>query len=141
MNIGAVAKASGVPAKTIRYYEGIGLIPPAKRSINGYRDYARSDVEMLRFIHRARGLGFSLPDVERLVGLWQDRSRASADVKALATRHIEEIEQRLRDLEAIRRTLVDLTQRCHGDERPDCPILDDLAGSVATRSGSTEDRP
>jgi len=127
MNIGAAARASGVPAKTIRYYEDIGLIPPAARAGNGYRDYAQRDVEILRFIHRARGLGFPIKDVASLVHLWQDTSRASADVKALALRQIADVEARIAELEAIRRTLVHLTERCHGDDRPDCPILDDLA--------------
>lgn len=127
MNIGTVAKSSGVPAKTIRYYEEIGLIPPAARAENGYRDYTRRDVEMLRFIHRARALGFPIKDVGRLVRLWQDTGRASADVKALALRQIADVEARIAELQAIRRTLVHLTERCHGDDRPDCPILDDLA--------------
>jgi len=131
MNIGAAARASGVPAKTIRYYEDIGLIPPAARAGNGYRDYAQRDVETLRFIHRARGLGFPIKDVASLVRLWQDRSRASADVKALALRQIADVEVRIAELEAIRRTLLHLTERCHGDDRPECPILDDLASTIS----------
>jgi len=111
MNIGAAARDSGVPAKTIRYYEDIGLIPPAARAGNGYRDYAQSDVETLRFIHRARGLGFPIKDVASLVRLWQDRSRASADVKALALRQIADVEACIAELEAIRRTLLHLTER------------------------------
>ena len=133
MNIGTAARKSGVSAKTIRYYEGIGLIPQAARTANGYRDYGPTDVEILRFIHRARGLGFSVKDVANLVALWRDRSRASADVKALALRHIVEVERRIADLETVRRTLVDLTDRCHGDDRPDCPILEDLAGHALRR--------
>ncbi|NQV46003.1 MAG: Cu(I)-responsive transcriptional regulator [Rhodospirillales bacterium] len=126
MNISTVAKQSGVPAKTIRYYESIGLIPPASRRENGYRDYSDSDVSTLRFISRSRNLGFSIKDVESLVTLWQDRNRASADVKSLALNHISEIDHRINELQAVRDTLVDLTKRCHGDDRPDCPILQGL---------------
>ncbi len=128
MNIGTVAEKSGVPAKTIRYYESIGLIPPATRAGNGYRNYDRADVETLRFIQRARRLGFSVKDVGGLLGLWWDMQRASADVKALALSHIEEVDRRIAEMESIRRTLIDLTDRCHGDDRPECPILEDLAG-------------
>lgn len=128
MNIGGAAKAAGVPAKTIRYYEQIGLIPAPPRAANGYRDYGETEIGILRFVRRARALGFPLRDVARLVDLWRDRGRASAEVKALATKHVVEIESRIAELEAIRRTLVDLTERCHGDDRPECPILDDLAG-------------
>ncbi len=130
MNIGTVAKTSGVPTKTIRYYESIGLIPPASRGDNGYRTYSQMDVETLRFIHRARRLGFPVKDVGNLLALWQDKNRASADVKAFALRHIEEVERRITELESIRQTLLDLTKRCHGDDRPGCPILDDLAGAM-----------
>ncbi|HEB79612.1 MAG TPA: Cu(I)-responsive transcriptional regulator [Rhodospirillales bacterium] len=127
MNIGAAAKESGVPAKTIRYYEDIGLIPPAMRAENGYRHYGETDVETLRFIQRSRRLGFSVKDVGNLLALWNDRGRASADVKALAQRHIKEVERRVAELQSIRQTLVHLTERCHGDQMPDCPILEDLA--------------
>ena len=133
MNIGNVAERSGVAAKTIRYYESIGLIPPAMRAENGYRDYEPADVETLRFIQRARRLGFSVADVAKLLDLWRDRNRASADVKALALRHIEEMERRIAELDSLRRTLVHLTEKCHGDDRPDCPILDDLAGGGVDR--------
>ncbi|MDH5749936.1 MAG: Cu(I)-responsive transcriptional regulator [Rhodospirillales bacterium] len=129
MNIGTVAEKSGVPAKTIRYYEEIGLIPPAFRTDNGYRNYGQTDVETLRFIQRARKLGFTVKDVSNLVALWQDTNRASADVKELALRHIEEVERRIAELESIRDTLVHLTDCCHGDDRPDCPILNGLAQS------------
>ena len=132
MNIGSVARETGVPAKTIRYYESIGLIPQARRSDNGYRHYGDTDVEVLRFIQRARRLGFSVSDVADLLTLWHDKERVSADVKALALRHVEEMERRIVELDALRRTLVDLAERCHGDDRPECPILDDLAG-VAQR--------
>ena len=131
MNIGMVAEKSGVNAKTIRYYESIGLIPPATRAGNGYRDYGQADVDTLRFIQRARHLGFAVRDVANLLTLWRDRNRASADVKSLALRHIEEIETRIAELESLRATLVHLTDRCHGDDRPDCPILEGLAGAEA----------
>ncbi|HJO74836.1 MAG TPA: Cu(I)-responsive transcriptional regulator [Rhodospirillales bacterium] len=127
MNIGAAAEATGVPAKTIRYYESIGLIPPATRAENGYRHYTGFDIETLKFIQRARRLGFSVKDVGGLLELWRDKDRTSASVKALALKHISDVEQRIRELDTIRRTLVDLTDRCHGDDRPDCPILDEFA--------------
>ncbi len=127
MNIGAVADATGVPAKTIRYYESIGLIPPATRAENGYRHYTGYDIETLRFIQRSRRLGFSVKDVGGLLGLWRDKKRTSASVKALALRHISDVEQRIGELETIRQTLIDLTARCHGDDRPDCPILEEFA--------------
>lgn len=128
MNIGAIAKRSGLPAKTIRYYESIGLIPPALRSNGNYRTYSDRDLQILRFVQRARGLGFSVKDVGTLLALWQDRRRASAEVRRLAEDHVAEIDQKLEELKSMRRTLLDLIERCHGDERPDCPILDDLAG-------------
>ncbi|MBT3238528.1 MAG: Cu(I)-responsive transcriptional regulator [Rhodospirillaceae bacterium] len=129
MNIGSVAEQSGVPAKTIRYYEEIGLIPKALRAENGYRNYSDSDVETLRFVQRARKLGFSVKDVGNLLTLWRDKNRASADVKKFALDHIRDIESRIEELDSIRQTLVSLTNHCHGDERPDCPILEDLAGA------------
>ena len=125
--IGRVAELSGVPAKTIRYYEEVGLLSPARRSANGYRAYDERSVHVLRFIHRARGLGFSLKEVEDLLQLWNDKRRKSAQVKAVAKEHIAAIERKLSELEAMRDTLQDLVDRCHGDHRPDCPILDDLA--------------
>ena len=127
MNIGTAASESGVTAKTIRYYESIGLIPLATRAENGYRNYTEFDVETLRFIQHSRRLGFSVKDVGNLLELWGDKERSSADVKELALEHISEVEQRIKELETIRRTLMDLTDRCHGDDRPECPILDDLA--------------
>lgn len=127
MNIGAAARRSSVPAKTIRYYEEIGLIPKASRTESGYRDYDEQDVQILRFVHRARDLGFPVKDVAALLELWRDRSRSSAQVKALAASHIAAIDQKIEELKSIRRTLSDLVSRCHGDDRPDCPILDDLA--------------
>ncbi len=127
MNIGVAAEKSGVPAKTIRYYESIGLIAEPGRTEGGYRDYAENDVAILRFVQRARGLGFPLKDVAALLGLWHDRGRASAQVKELTLSHITEIERRIDELRAVRRTLLDLAHKRHGDERPDCPIIDDLA--------------
>ncbi len=127
MNIGQAASASGVTAKTIRYYESIGLIPPATRAENGYRYFSGHDIETLKFIQHARRLGFSVKDVGSLLELWRDKNRTSADVKKLALRHISDVEQKIQELESMRRTLVDLTDRCHGDDRPDCPIIDDLA--------------
>lgn len=127
MNIGTAAKRSGVPAKTIRYYEGVGLIPSAGRTAAGYRVYSDADVETLRFIHRARALGFSVREVAALLALWQDRGRASADVRALALDHVAGIDARIAELQAMRRTLMALVDICAGDDRPDCPILDGLA--------------
>ena len=128
MRIGSVAKRSGIPAKTIRYYEVIGLIDAAQRTSSGYRDYDHSDVETLRFIQRARGLGFSVNDVANLLSLWRDSERASSQVKDLANRHVARIDRKLAELQSMRGALVDLIERCHGDDRPDCPILKDLAG-------------
>jgi MerR family copper efflux transcriptional regulator len=131
MKIGEAARRSGVPAKTIRYYESTGLIDAAERESNGYRDYDERDVRILRFVHRARRLGFPVKDVARLLTLWSDRNRASADVKAVAREHLHEVELRIRELETIRGTLLHLMHECHGDDRPDCPILDELAGPAA----------
>ncbi len=128
MNIGEAAALSGVPTKTIRYYESIGLIAPAPRTGGGYRDYSESDVAFLHFIGRARGLGFSVEDVGRLLALYHDRDRASADVKTVAREHLAAIKRKIGELESIRSTLHRLVEKCHGDDRPDCPILDDLAG-------------
>jgi len=128
MNIGTAAQNSGVTAKTIRYYESIGLIPQAARGENGYRDYDTKDVEILRFIKRSRAMGFSVQDVSGLLDLWLNKDRASADVKAVALKHIAEVEKRIDELKSIRKTLTNLTQCCQGDDRPDCPILEGLAG-------------
>jgi len=128
MQIGAVARKSGVPAKTIRYYESVGLIDQAGRSASGYRVYGARDIQTLRFISRARGLGFSVKDVGDLLALWCDQARSSAQVKALAERHLRDIDRKIAEMASIRATLEQLTARCHGDDRPDCPILDDLAG-------------
>lgn len=127
MNIGEAAKRSGVPAKTIRYYESVALVPPAGRTGAGYRAYSATDVERLKFIQRARSLVFSVKDVADLLQLWNDRGRASADVKRIAAGHVAAVERKIEELQAIRATLVSLMQRCHGDDRPDCPILEELA--------------
>ena len=131
MNIGEAAKASGVSAKMIRHYEETGLVPKAGRTQSGYRVYRDDDVHVLRFVRRARDLGFSLQEIKALLGLWGNRRRASADVKRLAERHVAELDRRIAEMQAMRRTLVDLSRHCHGDHRPDCPILDDLAGKDA----------
>jgi Cu(I)-responsive transcriptional regulator len=127
MQIGAVARKSGVPAKTIRYYESVGLIDQAGRSASGYRVYGARDIQTLRFISRARGLGFSVKDVADLLALWRDQARSSAQVKRLASNHLGQIDRKIAELREVRATLVDLIERCHGDDRPDCPILADLA--------------
>ena len=132
--IGEAAERSGMPAKTIRYYEEIGLIGPATRAENGYRSYDDTDVHTLRFVKRARGLGFSIRDCQELLSMYRDRNRASADVKALATARIEEIDRKMAELAGMRSTLATLAEKCHGDDRPDCPILDDLASGQGTRS-------
>ena len=127
MKIGAVAKATGIPAKTIRFYESVGLLEAPARSDGNYRVYGERDIATLRFVQRARGLGFSIKEAESLVALWRDRQRASADVQALASTHLEAIERKLRELQGMRDTLHHLIERCHGDARPDCPIIDELA--------------
>ncbi|MEW6759784.1 MAG: Cu(I)-responsive transcriptional regulator [Pseudomonadota bacterium] len=129
MTIGDAAKASGVSAKMIRHYESIGLIDAARRTDSGYRLYSDQDVHVLRFVHRARELGFSLEQIGVLLSLWQDKSRASADVRALARSHITELDRKIAEMQAMRRTLESLAASCHGDARSDCPILDDLAAS------------
>ncbi len=123
MNISKVSKITGVTAKTIRYYESIGLMPEPARAENGYRDYCDQDIEILRFIQSGRKMGFTLKDVANLLELWNDKNRASRDVRELAQRHIDEIENRISELEDIRNTLKNLVDCCHGDDRPDCPIL------------------
>ncbi|MQT13521.1 Cu(I)-responsive transcriptional regulator [Segnochrobactrum spirostomi] len=130
MNIGAAAAASGVSAKMIRYYEANGLIPAADRSEAGYRLYSDRDVHTLRFIRRARDFGFSMAEIADLISLWRDERRASADVRRIALSHVEDLEARAAALLAMSRTLRHLASCCHGDGRPDCPILDDLAGDV-----------
>jgi Cu(I)-responsive transcriptional regulator len=127
MNIGEAAQTSGVSAKMVRYYERIGLIRSATRSESGYRVYNDEDVHTLRFIRRSRGLGFSIEETAELLALWRDRGRASADVKSFALKHLKDLEARIESLQSMCRTLRHLASNCHGDGRPDCPILDDIA--------------
>lgn len=129
MNIGELSRLTNLPSKTIRYYESVGLLPEPDRSPSGYRRYGSSDVERLRFVQRSRNLGFSVEEVRRLLDLWRDRDRASSDVKALAAQHLEDIDRKIQELRSMRKTLTDLVDACHGDNRPDCPILNDLAGT------------
>ncbi|MGQ3028639.1 MAG: Cu(I)-responsive transcriptional regulator [Ferrovibrionaceae bacterium] len=127
MNIGTAARASGVSAKMIRYYEEIGLLPQADRTAAGYRVYGPRELHTLRFIRRSRGLGFSTPQIATLLALWQDKGRSSAEVKAIAIGHVAELDAKIAELASIRDTLKHLAGCCHGDDRPDCPILDGLA--------------
>lgn len=127
MNIGTASDYSGLPPKTIRYYEEIGLII-ADRAQNGYRDYTQADIHKLAFLHRARGLGFSIEECRQLLALYEDTSRASAEVKALAEQKVSEIDRKMQELRELRQTLGHLIKNCHGDDRPDCPILENLAG-------------
>ena len=127
MNIGEVSRASGLPAKTIRYYEDIDLVRPA-RGANGYRDFSEQDTHKLAFLGRSRSLGFTIEDCRKLLSLYEDRDRASADVKALASEHLDRITRKIEELQALKSTIETLVACCHGDDRPDCPILDDLAG-------------
>jgi MerR family transcriptional regulator, copper efflux regulator len=128
MTIGRAAKFSAVSAKMIRHYESIGLLPKAQRTEAGYRLYDESDVHTLRFIQRARSLGFPLETIRTLLALWRNRRRSSGQVKDLAQRHVADLERKIAEMQAMVRTLKHLAHNCHGDERPDCPILDDLAG-------------
>ena len=129
MNIGQAARASGITAKMIRHYESVGLLPPAMRSDKGYRQYGEREVHVLRFIRRARDLGFSIKDISGLLSLWHERQRPSRQVKALAQAHMQQLQRKIDELQSMRQTLEKLVQCCQGDERPDCPILQDLAGS------------
>jgi MerR family copper efflux transcriptional regulator len=138
MNIGEAARASGVSAKMIRHYESVDLFPEAHRTEAGYRQYADKDINTLRFIRQSRDLGFSIEQIRELLGLWQNRKRPSRLVKALAQAHIDELDQKLKDLQAMKATLAHLVHCCHGDDRPDCPILDSLAdaANAATLHGA-----
>jgi Cu(I)-responsive transcriptional regulator len=127
-NIGEASRESGVSAKMIRHYESLGLLKAAKRTSAGYRIYDDNDVHRLAFVRRARDLGFSIKQIEHLLGLWHNRRRTSAEVRRLAQQHIEELDQKIAELQGMRRTLERLVQACHGDTRPDCPILEDLGG-------------
>jgi Cu(I)-responsive transcriptional regulator len=127
MNIGQAASASGVTAKMIRHYEESGLIRAARRTASNYREYSDNDVHVLRFIKRARNLGFSVVEIKELLGLWQNKSRSSAAVKRIARNNIDELERKIAELQSMVRTLEHLTHNCHGDHRPECPILEELA--------------
>jgi len=128
-NIGEAARRSGVSARMVRHYEGLGLLPDVARTESGYRQYTEADIHTLRFVKRSRDLGFSMDEIAELVGLWHNRRRTSASVKRIAQKHLGELEQRIADMQAMQRTLSHLVHCCHGDARPDCPILEDLAGT------------
>lgn len=132
MNIGQASQASGLPPKTIRYYEDVGLIVADRRG-NGYRHYAAEHVHKLRFVQRARSLGFSVDDCRHLLSLYEDKNRASAEVKSLAQARLADIDRKVQDLRGMRGALAKLIEYCHGDDRPNCPILDDLAGTPTRR--------
>ena len=135
LNIGQAAAASGVSAKMIRHYEEVGLLPAARRTDAGYRQYGDADVQTLRFVRHSRDLGFSIEQIQELLGLWQNRKRPSRQVRALAQAHIEELDAKLRELQAMKASLEHLVHCCHGDERPDCPIIDTLADQGAGLAG------
>jgi len=137
MNIGEAAKASGVSAKMIRHYESVGLFPEALRTESGYRQYGEKELSTLRFIRHSRDLGFSIEQIRELLGLWQNRRRPSRQVKALAQAHIQELEEKLQELQAMKATLEHLVHCCHGDDRPDCPIIDTLAQAGAVDTTTT----
>ncbi|MGA8784886.1 MAG: Cu(I)-responsive transcriptional regulator [Polaromonas sp.] len=131
-NIGHAAAQSGVSAKMIRHYESLGLLPAVHRTDAGYRQYGEKEVHTLRFIHRARTLGFSMAEIAELLKLWQNKRRASADVKRIALAHVADLERRIAEMQAMRQTLQQLAHCCQGDHRPDCPILSELAGNMLT---------
>lgn len=137
MNIGETAKATGISVKMLRYYEEIGLVRPALRTDSGYRVYAEKDIATLRFVRRARDLGFQVKQIAALLDLWRDGNRASADVKALAMQHVREMEERRRELDEMIGTLQHLAHHCHGDDRPDCPILTGLSTDAETKHRPT----
>lgn len=130
MNIGEAARQSGVSAKMVRHYESLGLLPHVHRSDSGYRQYSETEVHTLRFIKRSRELGFSMPEIAELVSLWQNRRRASENVRRIAQKHADDLAQRIAAMQAMQKTLGHLIHCCQGDDRPDCPILDDLAGTA-----------
>lgn len=140
MNIGQASRASGVSSKMIRYYEQTGLIPKAARRDSGYRDYDDTDVHRLRFIRSARDLGFTVEQIGELLALWSDRTRASADVKALALDHVDALKQKQAEIAAMISTLENLAKRCHGDDRPDCPIIEGLAENESGLSARARPR-
>ena len=125
--IGVAAQRAGVSARMVRHYESLGLLPPVGRTDSGYRQYTEAEVHALRFIRRARDLGFSMAEIATLLGLWQDKARPSSQVKSIALAHINDLNTRIADMQAMQRSLQSLVQCCHGDQRPECPILDDLA--------------
>ena len=129
VNIGSAAELTGISAKMVRHYESLGLLPHVARTDSGYRQYSEAEVHTLRFIKRSRDLGFSMAEIGELVALWQNRRRASANVKRIAQKHVDELATRIAAMQAMQRTLGQLLHHCHGDERPDCPILDDLSGT------------
>ena len=128
VTIGDAARASGVSAKMVRHYESLGLLGEVARSEGGYRQYTAADIHTLRFIKRSRELGFSMAEIADLVSLWHDKARASSQVKLIASQHLADLEKRIQAMQDMRRTLENLVHCCHGDARPDCPILDELAG-------------
>ena len=130
--IGTAARLSGVSARMVRHYESLGLLARVGRTDSGYRQYSQVDVRTLQFIKRGRDMGFSMVEISELVSLWHDRQRASANVKRIAQKHVADLNQRIQSMQAMQRTLTNLLEHCHGDERPDCPILDDLAGGVGS---------
>jgi Cu(I)-responsive transcriptional regulator len=135
MNIGAAAGSSGVTAKMIRHYEAIGLLRPVERRANDYRDYGERDIHELRFIRRARRLGFSIAEISALLALWRDRRRSSREVRRIAETHIDDLKSRIAEMQAMASTLRELIAACHGDDRPHCPILEDLALGSTTELG------
>ncbi len=135
VNIGSAAALSGISAKMVRHYESLGLLPRVARTDSGYRQYGEADVHTLRFIKRARDLGFAMSEIAELVTLWQNRRRASASVKRIAQKHVDDLAARIEAMQAMQRTLGRLLHHCHGDERPDCPILDDLASRTGAGHG------
>lgn len=138
MNVSEAARRSGLPAKTIRYYEDVGLVSPG-RAANGYRDYGDDDVHSLAFLRRARGLGFSIEACRQLMALYRDKSRASHDVREIASAHVAAIDDKIAELQSMRRTLDALVRACHGDSRPDCPILEDMAGGEPSKAKDGKD--
>jgi Cu(I)-responsive transcriptional regulator len=141
MNIGEAARRSGVSAKMVRHYEALGLLPRVLRTEAGYRQYGADEVHTLRFIRRARELGFSMAEIAELLRLWQNRERASADVKRIAKAHMADLDRRIAEMSAMRRTLEHLVHGCHGDQRPQCPILDELAEPAAAPPPATRALP
>ena len=135
MNIGEAARRSGVSAKMVRHYESLGLLPRVHRSDSGYRQYTEAEVHTLRFIKRARDLGFSMLEIAELVGLWHNRRRASASVRRIAQKHADDLAQRIAAMQAMQKTLAHLVHCCQGNDRPECPILDDLAGEIPASPG------